>query len=73
VKRIRVDIEIVEKILKERKAINIIPFYKIDWYKNGKKLYIPKKVLDEWKFTGLSNTDFVSGKVYKATILKEAK
>ena len=61
----RVNIEDIERQLKERRKINRIPFDKIEWYKNGKKLCIPMSVAADFKFTGLNNTDFVACGVYK--------
>jgi hypothetical protein len=60
----RINIEDVEKLLEERRKINIIPFENIEWYKNGKKLILNPKILEEYKFMGLNNTDFVRFKVY---------
>ena len=57
--KMRVDVEIVEQIIFARWLINRLPFDKIEWYKDGKPMNIPQEILDEYKFTGLNNIDFV--------------
>lgn len=72
----RIDVEYVKKIQAERKRINDLELKDIEWYENGKKLDIDPEVLEEFKFTGLCNTDFIISDVYKGkgtkmwTILK---
>lgn len=60
----RIDVELVEAIQRQRMEINEIPFKEIEWYKDGKKLDFPQKILDDFEFTGLSNTDFVITEFY---------
>ncbi len=61
----RVDIEHVRKIQKERMEINSILLEEIEWYEDGKKLDIDKSVIDDFLFTGLNNTDFIISEMYK--------
>lgn len=51
--------EIIEMEIKVS-AINNTPLEDIEWTYEGKTLSIPKDTIDEWKFMGLSNKDFVN-------------
>lgn len=61
----RVDIEHVRKIQEERMKINKVPLEQIEWYEDGKKVEIDPGIIDDFLYTGLNNTDFIIGKVYK--------
>jgi len=61
----RVDVEQVKKIQAERKKINDLELQDIEWYEDGKKVDIDPKVLAEFEFTGLCNTDFIISDTYK--------
>ena len=65
----RVDVEIVRELKDTLLAINKEKLEDIEWYLDDKKLEIPQKDVDSFKFTGLNNTDFVTG-AYSAIILK---
>jgi len=58
----KVNIERVITLKAELLKINQEKFENIEWYKNGKLLkFIPEEIA--WfKFTGLNNTDLVTGK-----------
>ena len=43
-----------------RNQINKVDIKDIEWYLDGEKISIPDETLEEWRFTGLSNTDFVN-------------
>ncbi len=62
---IRVDIEKVRRIQAERKKFNDLDFDEIEWYEDGKKVEINPKVKEEFRFTGLCNTDFITMDVFK--------
>jgi hypothetical protein len=55
----RVDIERVRAIKAELKAINNVDLRTIEFYEDGKKLEIDPAVIEDWKFTGLTNTTFI--------------
>jgi hypothetical protein len=55
----RVDVEYAKHLRAELKKINAVPLDEIEWYENGKKLEIEKDLIEEWKFTGLNNVDFI--------------
>ena len=48
--------EYVEWLMEEKSKINRVP---LEIFENGMKLEISKKVIDEFVFTGLLNTDFI--------------
>jgi hypothetical protein len=60
----RVDIERVRKIQEERTKINKADLEDIEWYEDGKKLEISPKVIEDFKFIGLNNTDFIISNYY---------
>lgn len=56
----KINIEDVLAAQAIRHEINNEDINEIEWYQDGKKLNIPESVLESWRFTGLSNTDFVN-------------
>ena len=61
----RVSIEQVLEIQRQREMINKVPLDDIIWTENGKDLVIPPEVVVGFTFTGLNNTDFIIGQCYK--------
>lgn len=57
--RTKIDIEEIEALQKRRKEINSIELGSIDFYKDGKKVEATAEDIEEWRFVGLSNIDFV--------------
>lgn len=57
----RVDIERAKAIQKERMEINSVELEELEIYKNGKRVSIDDGVIEEFKFTGLNNMDFILG------------
>ncbi len=55
----RVNIERIMALRQELGKINREPIENIDFYENGSKIEIPKEAIEQFKFTGLSNVDFV--------------
>ena len=55
----KINIEDVFKLQEQRSEINKGTVSEKEFYKEGKKVDIPKAELDEWDFIGLNNTDFV--------------
>jgi hypothetical protein len=50
-----------------RKQINAIPLEDIDWIGEDGKAFLPAKgVVDEWRFMGMSNIQFIISGFYKA-------
>lgn len=55
----KVTIEEILEMQQRRSEINSIDIKDIEWYENGVKIEVHSESLDEWRFTGLSNTDFI--------------
>ena len=55
-----VAIEKVMQLIKELAEINEIPFSEIVWTFAGFPLKIDKEIAEEFRFTGLSNKDFIN-------------
>lgn len=56
----KINIEEILEAQARRSEINSTDIKDIEWYLGGQKLSIQSKTLEEWRFTGLSNTDFVN-------------
>ena len=61
----RIDIEYVDWLKSEIRRINALEISKIDFYKYNEMIEIPKSTIDEFEFLGLSNCDFITGKMYR--------
>ena len=57
---IKIAVEEVMRIQKERLAINKLNFSDIVWTYAGKPLEIPQKLLDDFELCGLNNMDFIT-------------
>lgn len=55
----RVHIEKVLDLKRQLKEINSAHIKEIIWLKNGSKIEFLESDLEEFRFTGLSNTDFI--------------
>ena len=60
----RVDIEHVQYIIEECRKINSLELDEITFYHQGEEASIPDEVISEFKYTGLSNTDFIQTEYY---------
>ncbi len=54
----RIDLEEIERMILRRKKINSVPLIDITWYRNGKRLDVPMKLIRNWPFVGMNNIDF---------------
>lgn len=61
----KLDIQEVIALNNRIREINLTPIDEIDWHDNGKPVTFPQTVLDEWKYIGLSNTQFIDTGYYK--------
>lgn len=61
----RVDLEEIYDIMKRRKRINSVPLEDIEFYENGIKLDINPEIVNDFKFIGLNNIDFITTEFYK--------
>lgn len=55
----QVHIEKVLDLKRQLREINSVPLKDIVWLKNGSKIEYLQQDLEDFRFTGLSNTDFV--------------
>ncbi len=63
--KVRVDVEEVLKLKARLREINKIPLQDVQWYENGQALDIPQEVVEDFRFTGLSNGCFIDCEAYK--------
>lgn len=56
----KINIEEILDAQSTRNQINRLDIKEIEWYLDGQKVTISDETLEEWRFTGLSNTDFVN-------------
>ncbi len=68
---VRVNVEDIQRLHDERKKYNDLDFDSIEWYKDGKKLEISPQVLEDFKFTGLTNCCFAAEEMYNLTDFEE--
>jgi len=61
----KVNVEAVNRIQRERARINRIALKNLELYEDGKRIKITKKTIDDWNFTGLSVIDFILFKGWK--------
>lgn len=64
-KRLRIDIEEVEKFLAWKRKLNTTPLENIAFYKNGKRVRYPQSRIKEWNYCGMTNLDFIATEYYK--------
>ena len=55
----RVDVEFVQALQQARRVINNLPLEDIEWYENGKPVLVKEENIEQFRFSGLSNIDFV--------------
>ena len=55
----RVDVEQLLEFRTMRKIVNAVDLESIRWFKNGLEIIPTKECIEEFKFTGLSNMDFI--------------
>ncbi len=60
----RVDVEEVLNIKRRLLDINSVPLDKIEWYEDNHPLDIPEVAINEWKYIGLNNAEFVTYVIY---------
>lgn len=62
----RVNIKDVMDIEARRKEINSLDFDEIEWVdENNNSIEIDEKFIEEWKFMGMNNMDFITSEFYK--------
>ncbi len=58
--KIQVSIDRVRELIDELAALNALPLESIEWTLGGVPMAIPPSPIREFRFTGLSNKDFVA-------------
>jgi hypothetical protein len=61
----KVDINYLRLLKQEINKINKVSLKQIEWFDGIKKIEIDDKILEEFKFTGLANEDFILSDFYK--------
>jgi hypothetical protein len=65
----QIAVEYIRWLVEERAKINRVPLESIEFFENGMKLDISPEVLEEWRFVGLNNIDFITTNEYHSRIL----
>jgi len=60
-----VDIDYIKERKKQLDMINSVDLDKLEFYENGGRVEISKETLEQWKYIGLNNTDFITSGFYK--------
>lgn len=60
-----VDINYLRYLNEQRQAINQTPLQDIVWVENGQQIEASDKLIEDFKFTGLSNVDFILSGYYE--------
>lgn len=66
--KVRVDIEEVMALKAGLSKIDRLEFNDIVWFKDGDICDIDQGTLDDWRFTGLSNSSFVEFNLFQSEI-----
>lgn len=67
----KVTVEYIRWLQTQRTKINSVPLDEIEFYENGKPLIISSKIIDDFKFVGLVNTDFILTGHYKTGLCQK--
>ena len=64
--KLSISVTEVRQLQKRRDQINRVPLEDIRWYNTmDDVIHISKKTIEDFKETGLNNTDFILGEYYK--------
>jgi hypothetical protein len=58
--KIKINVEDIYRNQAQRRTWNVPRLEDIEFYKDGELVPVPKEVLEDWKFMGLNNEDFVT-------------
>jgi len=61
----KVAVEYIRWLMEERAKINKMELQDIEFFEEGMKLEISQKIIDDFKFCGLNNIDFINSGFYK--------
>jgi hypothetical protein len=62
---IRADVEEIMTHIDALRAFDLIPLEKLELYENGQKVELSPEVIENWKFVGLNNKDFVALRIWE--------
>lgn len=68
----KIAVEYIRWLQEERAKINALPLEEITFFENGMKVVVPKEVVNDWDFSGLNNTDFITSGRYKEPLVPAA-
>lgn len=66
-----VNIEAVKLAYAVLEEFNKLNLYDVNLYENGVQIPITNKILDSWRFVGMSNSSFVETEFWKSPSLVE--
>jgi len=64
----KINVEEIQELYNLLDKINSLNFDDIIWLENGQSLVIDSNIIDEWKFTGLSNAAFAEMKFWEVKL-----
>jgi len=62
----RIDIEHVREVLRQKQEINSHRIEDVEWYENGVRREFPAELIEEFRFIGLSTACFVECEFWDA-------
>ena len=64
--QVRVDIEEVRSLLNRLAEIDAIPLAQMDLFENGQQIELTPKVIEDWRFVGMTNRAFIEMEFWNA-------
>ena len=56
--KVLIDLDTLEQALAYRRLANSVPLEDVVWLRNGLPAQVDERLIAEWQFIGLNNTDF---------------
>lgn len=63
----RINLEEVDALINRLREINNVPLNELEIYENGERVTIAPKALEDFRFTGLSNRDFLEVRYWESS------
>ena len=60
----RIDVNEVKRLKERLREINALSLDQIEWYDGDTKVEVPPNWVEDWRFTGLNNADFIDTGAY---------
>lgn len=60
----KVNIERIKELRAELNEINSVDIEDIEFYENGEKVDVPQEHINNWRFIGLNNIEFITTEFY---------